>query len=83
VDRTEKVADLLRRALALPPEARAALASSLLASLEDAAVDEGAELEWEQEIARRADELRTGGVTTVPWAEVRQRAIARINGSRS
>ena len=55
---TEKVADLLKQALALPPEARSALASSLLASLEDATVDEGAELEWEREIARRVDELR-------------------------
>jgi putative addiction module component (TIGR02574 family) len=80
---TEKVADLLKQALELPPEGRAALASSLLASLEDAALDEAAELEWEQEIARRVDELRTGSVTTIPWAEVRQRAIARINGSRS
>jgi putative addiction module component (TIGR02574 family) len=80
---TEKVADLLKWALALPPEARAALASSLLASLEDSEVDEGAELEWEQEIARRVDELRTGSVATIPWAEVRQRAIARIDGSRS
>jgi putative addiction module component (TIGR02574 family) len=80
---TEKVADLLKQALALPPEARSALASYLLASLEDATADEGVELEWEQEIARRVDELRTGSVTTIPWAEVRQRAIARINGSRS
>jgi putative addiction module component (TIGR02574 family) len=80
---TEKVADLLKQALALPAEARSALASSLLASLEDATLDEGAELEWEQEIARRVDELRAGSVTTIPWAEVRQRAIARINGSRS
>ncbi len=80
---TEKVADLLKQALALPPEARSALASSLLASLEEATVDEKAELEWEKEIARRVDELRTGSVTTIPWAEVRHRAIARINGSRS
>jgi len=80
---TEKVADLLKQALALPPEARSALASSLLASLEEATVDEDAELEWEKEIAHRVDELRAGSVTTVPWAEVRQRAIARINGSRS
>ncbi|MGA9566983.1 MAG: addiction module protein [Candidatus Korobacteraceae bacterium] len=80
---TEKVSDLLKQALALPPEARSALASSLLASLEDATVDEGAEMAWEQEIARRVDELRTGSVATIPWAEVRQRAIARINGWRS
>jgi putative addiction module component (TIGR02574 family) len=79
---TEKVADLLKQALALPPEARSALASSLLASLEDEAVDEGAELEWEREIARRVDELRAGTLTTIPWAEVRKRAVARIDDPR-
>ena len=79
---TEKVADLLKQALALPPEARSALASSLLASLEDDTVDESAELEWEREITRRVDELRAGTVPTVPWAEVRKRALARINGPR-
>ncbi len=79
---TEKVADLLKQALALPPEARSALASSLLASLEDATVDEGAELEWEREIARRVDELRAGTVATVPWAEVRKRALTRIHDPR-
>lgn len=78
---TEKVTELLKQAMELPPEGRAALASSLLASLDDT-VDEGAELEWEREIARRVDELKAGTVATIPWAEVRQRAIARINGPR-
>ena len=79
---TKKVAELLKQAMELPPEGRAALASSLLASLDDDAVDEGAELEWDREIARRVDELKAGSVTTIPWAEVRQRALARINGPR-
>lgn len=79
---TEKIADLLKQALELPPAARSALASSLLASLDDATVDAGAELEWEREIARRVGELKAGTVTTIPWAEVRRRAMARIDGSR-
>ena len=79
---TEKVSELLKQAMELPPEGRAALASSLLASLEDDSVDEGAELAWEQEIARRVAELKARSVTTVPWAEVRQRALARIHGSQ-
>ena len=78
---TEKVAELLKQAMDLPPEGRAALASSLLASLDDDLVDEGAELEWEREIARRVEELHLGSVVTVPWAEVRQRALARIHGT--
>ena len=80
---TENVADLLKQVLALPPEARSALASSLLASLEDDAVDEGAELEWEREIARRVDELKAGTVTTIPWGDVRKRAVSRIHAPRS
>jgi len=76
---TEKVADLLKQALELPPEARSALASSLLASLEEDPFDEGAELEWEQEIARRVHELKSGSVSTIPWSEVRRRAVARLH----
>ena len=42
---TEKVAELLKQARELPPEGRAAIASSLLARLDEDTVDEGAELE--------------------------------------
>jgi hypothetical protein len=42
-------ADLLRDALALPPEARSALIDSLIESL-DATVDEGATETWKREI---------------------------------
>jgi putative addiction module component (TIGR02574 family) len=78
----EKVAEILKQALALPPEARAALASSLLESLDEDAIDEDAELEWAREIARRVDELKAGTVETVPWAEVRRRAMVRTHGPR-
>ena len=64
--------DILKAALELPPEARAALAGSLLDSL-DREVDEGAEVAWEAEIARRVQDLEGGKVKTVPWAEVRRR----------
>jgi hypothetical protein len=37
----------------------------LLASLDEDTVDEGAELEWEREIARRVDELKAGTVKTI------------------
>lgn len=64
-------ADILKEALKLPPEARAALAGSLLDSLE-ADVDEGAEAAWEAEIARRVRELDSGAVRAIPWAEARR-----------
>jgi putative addiction module component (TIGR02574 family) len=64
------------KALALPTEARAALAGSLLDSL-DTDVDEEAEAAWATEVNRRVAELDSGAVKTVPWAEVRRRLAAR------
>jgi putative addiction module component (TIGR02574 family) len=69
-------AEILKEALALPTEARAALAGSLLDSL-DTDVDEDAEAAWAAEINRRVAELDSGAVTTIPWAEVRRRLSAR------
>lgn len=63
-----EVSELLEKVLALPPEAGAALAGSLLASL-DETVDAGAEEAWNQEIARRIAELDSGKVKPIPWAE--------------
>ena len=64
--------EILKEALALPTEARVALAGSLLDSL-DTEVDEDAEAAWATEINRRVAELDSGGVKPVPWAEVRRR----------
>ena len=69
-------ADILKDALALPPEARAAVAGSLLESLDDQ-VDEGAVAAWEAEIARRLSDLDTGKVKLIPWATVRRRLMRR------
>ena len=76
---TEEVSDLLKKALALPAEARAALAGSLLESLEDI-VDASAEEAWSQEIARRIEELDSGKVKPIPWAEARRQISATLNG---
>jgi len=73
------VSELLKKALALPAEARAALAGSLLDSLDDA-VDVSAEEEWNHEIARRIAELDSGRVKPVPWAEARRQVSAILNG---
>jgi putative addiction module component (TIGR02574 family) len=71
------VSDLLKKALELPSEARAALASSLLESLDDT-MDASAEEEWNKEIARRIEELDSGKVKTIPWAEARRQISAII-----
>jgi putative addiction module component (TIGR02574 family) len=63
-----EAAEILKDALALPTEARAALAGSLLDSL-DTEVDEDAEAAWATEVNRRVAELDSGAVKTLPWAE--------------
>jgi putative addiction module component (TIGR02574 family) len=75
----EEISELLKKALALPPAARAALAGSLLESLDDV-VDEAAEAEWQKEIALRMQELDSGRVKPVAWAEARQQISAILNG---
>lgn len=71
--------ELLQRALALTDNERAELAGNLIASL-DTTVDPDVDLAWQQEIARRFDEIRSGNVTTVPWDEVRRKARTLLDG---
>jgi putative addiction module component (TIGR02574 family) len=75
---TPEISELLKKALALPPEARAALAGSLLESLEDD-LDASAEEEWNQEIARRIAELDSRKVKPIPWAEARRQISTILN----
>lgn len=76
---TQEVSELLKKALALPAEARVALAGSLLDSLDDT-LDASAEEEWSREIARRIAELDSGKVKPVPWADARRQISAILNG---
>lgn len=69
-------AELLKVALALPPEGRAALADSLLESL-DHEVDEGAEQAWLDEIQKRLHEIDTGAIAMIPWEEAERRLWAK------
>jgi putative addiction module component (TIGR02574 family) len=61
---------VLKEALGLPPEARAALAGHLLDSLDDSVDEESA---WRKELLRRIEELDRGGVKTVRWSVARHR----------
>lgn len=74
------VSELLKKALALPQEARAALAGSLLESLDDEPADEGVEEAWSEEIKRRIRELDSGKAKPIPWVEARRQIAALLNG---
>ena len=76
---TGKEMQLLEDALKLPPEARAALAGSLLDSLQGE-VDENAEEIWSAEIARRLKEIDSGTVRMIPWSEVRRDILKARDG---
>jgi putative addiction module component (TIGR02574 family) len=67
---------LLKQALQMPPEARAALAGSLLQSL-DNEVDADAEAAWQIEIQKRLQELDSGSVSPIPWSEARRKISGR------
>jgi len=62
---------ILEEALKLPIEARAALAGSLIESL-DEVVDENVEAAWADEIARRIEDLDSGKTKTIPWSKARR-----------
>ena len=72
-----ETSDLLKRALALPVDERAALANTLLDSLEVA--DESVEDAWDKEVARRMEDLKAGKAVTVPWEELHRELLARVN----
>jgi putative addiction module component (TIGR02574 family) len=69
-------AEVLKHALSLPLEARAALIGSLVDSL-DTEVDEDAEQAWREQILRRLQEIDSGAVKLIPWEEARRRLLAQ------
>ena len=70
--------DIFRDASDLPERDRATLAGLLIESLEGEP-DPGVEAAWAAEIERRVAELESGAVKTIPWEEVRQRLLDRLN----
>jgi putative addiction module component (TIGR02574 family) len=63
---TQDATELLKRALAFPEEERAELVGSLLESLDGPPEDpEAVEAAWNEEIARRIEDLDSGKVKTV------------------
>ena len=77
---TSRAQELLREALTLPVEERADVAAELLASLDEAPVEDLAEVEaaWAREIERRARRVMSGESAGEPWEDVRARVIQRL-----
>jgi putative addiction module component (TIGR02574 family) len=71
------VSELLKRALELSVDERAALANSLLDSIGQA--EKSIEEAWDDEIARRKADLKAGRSVTVPWEELHRELLAMVN----
>jgi putative addiction module component (TIGR02574 family) len=72
-----EVSDLLKRAMALPVEERAALANTLLDSLE--ATTQSVDEAWDEEVTRRIEDLKAGKAVTVPWEQLHRELLAMVN----
>jgi putative addiction module component (TIGR02574 family) len=72
-----EVSDLLKQALALPVEERAALANTLLDSLET--TNQSVQEAWDEEVARRIAEPKAGKAVTVPWEQLHRELLAMVN----
>ncbi len=73
---TQQASELLQKG-PLTLRGRTRRAGSLIESL-DATVDEAAEVAWNQEIARRMEDLDSGKAKTIPWKEVRSRISSKL-----
>jgi putative addiction module component (TIGR02574 family) len=62
---SERETQILKEALSLPPDERAALIEHLLASL-DASARQHIDTLWAQEVEDRLDDFERGEITTIP-----------------
>jgi putative addiction module component (TIGR02574 family) len=72
-------ADVWKHASELSEKDRADLAGLLIESLESD-IDPDVDTAWAAEIERRLSDIDAGTVKTIPWEQVRQRLVARLNG---
>ena len=70
--------DVWKKASELSEKDRADLAGLLIESLEGPP-DPGVEEAWALEIEKRVAELDAGTVKSIPWEQVRQRLLDRLN----
>lgn len=69
---------VLQDAADLSDDDRATLAGLLIESLEGES-DPDVEAAWEADLERRIGQLNAGSVDTVPWEDVRQQLLRRLN----
>lgn len=81
---TMPIQDIEAEALQLPPEERGRLIDRLMQSLEPEPEDtpENIAKAWDEEIARRIDEMNAGLTESIPYEQVRAELRAMIDAAR-
>jgi putative addiction module component (TIGR02574 family) len=74
--------EILSAALMLNEQDRAAIAASLIDSL-DRVEEEGCDEAWADEVAKRVRELDNGEVKTISWSEARRMILQPRDGTES
>jgi putative addiction module component (TIGR02574 family) len=74
-----EIPDLLKPALSLAVDERAALANTLLDSLDGANESISVHEAWDEEVARRIEDLKAGKAVTLPWEELHRELLAMVN----
>ena len=78
---TDDVMKVIDEAMKLSVEARAAIAGSLIESL-DETVDENAEAAWADAIAKRLAMADAGKAKFVPWSDVKKSILGAASVDR-
>ncbi len=79
---SQKVAEVLDKALEMSSDERGLLIGRLVESLDDAPPDEGVDEAWADEIKRRVDEIRTGKVKMIPGEEMQKWLSERLRDAK-
>ncbi len=72
-----EISELSKQALSLPVDERAALANTLLDSLE--ATSHSSQEAWDEEVTRRMEDLKAGRAVSVPWEQLHRELLAMVN----
>ena len=73
---TEKVQAITQEAARLERHERVEIIEVLLKTLEPESTDDPSDVlaAWRDEVKRRSEELKSGGVTAIPWDQVKDEA---------
>jgi putative addiction module component (TIGR02574 family) len=73
--------EILEATLKLDAKERARIAHEIIVSLDEEPTEDGVEQAWEQELARRTDEIDSGAVKLEPWSKVREDLDGIVRGT--